>query len=577
MKKILSLACGFSALLFASCASDEPIASDNTGVTTQDGDIYTTLTIKMPGVGTRAGDESANNGTEVGKDYENSVSKILVVLASKNSQGQYNMLATSESDAIKISDPTLPAGQSKYLVNFKSSDMKLNDPLDDPESDNPLHNQDVYIFVYCNPTKAVIERFTENIADFKVDNTFGNVETKGANEVWGENNFLMTNSAIVKAANLPSISKLVTEHNTPEKAFPLGEVPVKRVCARFDFATTGNNTYTIKGLDGSEMGEVEFTDMAMFNIQKRYFHLPHVANTWSWGTVNNTAYTLCGDLEGYVMSYNGGGSDREAFKNGTLAGTTYSSEYLCNLIGNNLSMTATGNNALEWVSIKPEIWNKRTEDTNGNWKPDDEDYRIWRYCTENTIPGGSNSSTATQKQGITTGVVFKAEFRPKDTETWDGDVIYVHNNIVYGDFKELKEYVEANPNSVVAKSFDNVEALKNAPENTNLKTNLLSGLSDSDEVRHGFVAYPANSEGKYIVYYFYFNRHKTNNNIAVMGEDEFGVVRNNVYKLKVTAVNQLGRPTAPKDPDTPDEKEIAYFTVQCKVMPWTVRVNNIEF
>ncbi len=62
-----------------------------------------------------------------------------------------------------------------------------------------------------------------------------------------------------------------------------------------------------------------------------------------------------------------------------------------------------------------------------------------------------------------------------------------------------------------------------------------------------------------------------------MGENEFGVVRNNVYKLKVTACGTLGEPEAPSKPDDPDEKENAYFSVNCLVLPWTVRVNDIIF
>ena len=68
-----------------------------------------------------------------------------------------------------------------------------------------------------------------------------------------------------------------------------------------------------------------------------------------------------------------------------------------------------------------------------------------------------------------------------------------------------------------------------------------------------------------------------------MGPMEFAVVRNNVYKLAVTKIGQLGHPRIsendPDDPkpDTPDEKGDVYMTVECHVLPWVVRVNNIEF
>ena len=72
--------------------------------------------------------------------------------------------------------------------------------------------------------------------------------------------------------------------------------------------------------------------------------------------------------------------------------------------------------------------------------------------------------------------------------------------------------------------------------------------------------------------------------IATMGTMEFAVVRNNVYKLCVDNIYKLGHPTPGKDPDPdpedpfdPDEDLNYYFNVTARVLPWTVRVNHIEF
>ncbi len=87
----------------------------------------------------------------------------------------------------------------------------------------------------------------------------------------------------------------------------------------------------------------------------------------------------------------------------------------------------------------------------------------------------------------------------------------------------------------------------------------------------------------YYCYYYYWNRHNDNLNNGVMGPMEFAVVRNNVYKLAVTKLSQIGHPRiSENDPDKPtpgrpDEKEDVYLTVTAQVLPWVVRVNNIEF
>lgn len=105
-------------------------------------------------------------------------------------------------------------------------------------------------------------------------------------------------------------------------------------------------------------------------------------------------------------------------------------------------------------------------------------------------------------------------------------------------------------------------------------------------VGQGFGIYQSSTVGGvagYYCFYFYWNRHNDNLQNGVMGPMEFAVVRNNVYKLAVTGIKQLGHPRLPgNDPDsptpgTPDESDDVYLTVTCDVVPWVVRLNNIEF
>ena len=87
----------------------------------------------------------------------------------------------------------------------------------------------------------------------------------------------------------------------------------------------------------------------------------------------------------------------------------------------------------------------------------------------------------------------------------------------------------------------------------------------------------------YYCYYFYWNRHNDNSKGGLMGPMEFSTVRNNVYKLAVTSISRLGHPRNtdhdpdPVDPEDPDEDPTNYIKVQVNVLPWVVRVNNIEF
>lgn len=538
--------------------------------------MYATLRVKLPSA-TRA-DNTNPAGQEYGQDSENYVSKILVVLTTKNESGDYIFLTYDEADAMG-GDQITPdhengtVNELKYTLNFSAKTMNPDalGVAGDAE-------RDIYVFAFCNPTarlRTIVSNWTSGESKFNGNST-GLIDKD--NTIWNEKNFLMTNCHIPEAVTLPSRSSLVQNNNTPEKAFNLGTVHVKRVAARFDFALGGKNAdnkYEIKNTTGEGlMGTVELTDMAMFNIANNFYYLPRTNTQWDW----NGTTTLCGDLEsGYVMSYN-----QNNFKTGNLSSSNYKQYYFANLIGNefkpgNTDDRTAGSTALNWTSIRPDDWNKKTQDSNDGWTWDPKnDYRIWRYATENTIPAAdAQNGTAAQKIGITTGVVFKGTFTPANDEVWNGNVIYLYKGIVYGDFNALKAYVTKYPESVVATAFNNIDALKNAT-NPDLKTNLLANLTSVQ--RGDFKAYvPDEGKNTYTMYYFYYNRHNSNGNNSQMGQNEFGVVRNNVYKLQVTACGSLGEPEAPENPDHPDEEEKAYFTVSCHVMPWTVRINNIEF
>lgn len=109
-------------------------------------------------------------------------------------------------------------------------------------------------------------------------------------------------------------------------------------------------------------------------------------------------------------------------------------------------------------------------------------------------------------------------------------------------------------------------------------------------IKQGFTLYQSSEQtvdGKkirgYFCHYFYWNRHNDNGDNGDMGSMEFATVRNNVYKLSISKISRLGHPRKPENdpdsptPDTPDESSDLYFTVNCEVLPWVVRVNNIEF
>ena len=263
--------------------------------------------------------------------------------------------------------------------------------------------------------------------------------------------------------------------------------------------------------------------------------------------------------------------------------------------------------------------------------------------TENTIP----ATTDNQKTGVSTGVVFRGkllatenaptalqealnnvkgnpsddpilyaygrdffvsweEVRAMAIERGTGDDLY---KAVFGTPKEnvpvayqpATEGKEATEDAPAIPATDEIPAVYSDDENSaeyrwNVWYNINKkgagpSLASFKEAATGnnFTLYESSMSDEapqkpgYYCYYFYWNRHNDNNKPSVMGPMEFGVVRNNVYKLSVTNISKLGHPRLtendpdPKDPDDPDEDAKIYFDVNVEVLPWTVRINNITF
>ena len=354
-----------------------------------------------------------------------------------------------------------------------------------------------------------------------------------------DNKFWMTNAYSATEFTLPSNLAPYTQPNTP---LNLGAHSVERSMARFDY----------KQAAAFNMGAgitLTLTEAALINQSKAHYMFRRVTadeSTTSAVTVGGTEVPT-----NWVVD------------------TDWSNKVAANFDAQ-LSAPST------WTWTK--LANLTTDD---NY---DGDYKIWCYAKENTIPG-----IDAQKHNVSTGVVFKAELAAGasasdavKTAMAAGKRIYVFNNVLYGAWSDVKAAAEAGTDATLQAAY-NQAAATIAADATEPK--------GADAAAAGFTGYSAKN-GKYYNYYYYWNRHNDNLDNNVMGIMEFAVVRNNVYKLAVNSISRFGHPTPPDptnpdpdpepdpdpvDPDDPDESVNYYFNVTVKVLPWTVRINNIEF
>ncbi len=478
------------------------------GPATQEGQLYMQFSVNM--LTTRSATDGeqeypsdATPDFEVGKDRENTISKVDIVLT--NADGAY-----------VIANDVVPSAASKdtYVASFNTLELTAG------------ATYDVYVYANCEaPTAKDIDQVsTESVANITKDNSF-----------W------MTNAYAPVAKTLPTDLSLYTQ---PQNPLNLGSHYVERAMARFDYMPKG--PYTL-----GEGVQVTLTEAALINQSKAFYMFRRVSAD---GT---NAGWVQGGLESklnYVVD-----TDYAAKAGGYAAGLAANFDY---------HMTAPA--GWDWRSIaaddltEADSWEGTGDGVSGTTGDHDlNEYYIWQYAKENTIPGAE-----VQDHGISTGVVFKGEITGAAVTAAGGETIYVFENVLYGKWADVVTASEA----------------AEAPATLVAAVNKVTAGTAHDEA--GFTGYKAEDDGKYYAYYYYWNRHNDNGNNTSMGPMEFAVVRNNVYKLCVDKIAKFGHPNPgdvdpidpdPENPDDPDESINYYFTVTVKVLPWVVRVNHIEF
>ena len=384
---------------------------------------------------------------------------------------------------------------------------------------------DVYIYANCTSPET-----------FAIDQT----SDADVSAMTQDNKFWMTNA--YAAAQVDITAEALKACTTPQNPYNLGAHTVERSMARFDYKQSG----------AFNMGAgitLTLTDAALINQSKAHYMFRRVT-AGSEPTATNAVV---------------GGAE---VPTNWVVDTDWS-----NKVAGNFDAQLSDPSNWHWTSLA-------SLTTNDNY---DGDYKIWCYAKENTIPG-----TTAQKHNVSTGVVFKGELAAGETASdavktamAAGERIYVFNNVLYGAWSDVEAAAKAGTDPTLQAAYNQAATGVAADAEP----------TGAAAAAAGFTGYSPKN-GTYYVYYYYWNRHNDNLDPYNMGVMEFAVVRNNVYKLAVDKISRFGHPTPPDpsnpdpdpepdpdpvDPDDPDESVNYYFNVTVKVLPWTVRITNIEF
>lgn len=527
MKKISSLimAAVFSMGLFACSNEDDPAGG---GVVSDAEKVYMSFDVSYPTVkGTKTATESA--GELEGTSTENKVSGLYIALV-------------SGSDLVAVSDGFKIAGGSGSNYNVSFQKKKLLDYAE----------KAVDAYVICNAPEGF------NFNTSKKNTIISLVDLTPENTPWNPEHFLMTNSKEISADNgshidaLPSKEDLQTKFNDITTPFDFTQgkpIEVERAAARFDFQAIKPDGEHVNVYNLEPKIDVVLTKVALANINKTYYAFKRVSDNGTMtdavigGEETNNNYVVDSDFDfkqDYLTS-NGG----------TLTGKFFE------------SMPASGHEGYTYNPIKTST----------------DKYETFAYATENTTPAGG------YKNGITTAVVFKGKLKlavgapgySTFNDSSHGN-LYVFNNKMIGGWSDVVS-------STVPEVINAYNAVKSAnsgknsePEDLTLAANALFTVFSYKDAEDG-----------YPVYYDYFNKH---NDAGASSSSEttpmyYGVVRNNIYKLKITDITKYGHPytTVGKgdgdpgtiDPADPVDPNNVYFKVALTVKEWAVRDNDIKF
>ena len=502
-------------------AGDEIAAGEN---------IY--MKFKIQAVDTRSGsDGTVNNNNdfngpgntnsdatpdyEVGKDYENTISSINIVLRNAN-----KFIVASNVD-LSSDDPN----KQTWVATFNSGSIAANEQYD------------VYIYANCSAPQDLHHVSSESIANMT-----------------NPDNFWMTNAYTPRKVTLPALS------TDPADPADLGSHFVERSMARFDYmATKTNNVYEFTG-DNAGI-TVTLTHAAIINQSKKFYLLRHATMSGNSTADNNVVVGYPEIASNYVVDTDW--AEKSA---------AFTSKVYTDVAANFDHHLTSDYKDWPWKSLSSlsEVDNWGDADSDGGATGIEETpshaytgYQIFGYVKENTLPDVNS-----QVNGMSTGVVFKGQITGTVVPSGEEEKadIYMFDGKLYGVWANV---VAASATSEVLKYY--VEKFGNTIEDG----------EHAALTAAGFTRYSAETDGNYYAYYYYWNRHKDNEDNKEMDDMEFAVVRNNVYKLCVDYISKLGHPVPGNDDpdsvdnDDPDESGEYYFGVTVKVVPWVVRVNHI--
>ena len=337
-----------------------------------------------------------------------------------------------------------------------------------------------------------------------------------------EEGFVMTNRG---AANL---NVEVSKPTDSDKVTNIS-ISLERVVAKIEVTQT-QETFPLKDPAGKTYCTIKLNNFRMLNLATQFYTFRHTAVLTSLqepDSYTDENFGNINDNDGYVI-------DPYFFKKTVEGAEDFKNEdgfFAQALVQLNI-------NDSNWAGMAPA----------NSWS------RI--YCLENCM------FRPAQMNAYTTGVMFKASLDIATDRVFDESGETVSNpsnwptNLFYFNYN----------------FYTSVNAIRKLVLN-NLPGDITDNSATEELAKYSIKRFKKTEN--YACYYNYWIKHEDNNNDTEMGVMEFGIVRNNIYRLSVNKVAGLGSGEPFIEPEQPDEYK-AELNINIDVFPWAVRNQDVE-
>lgn len=348
-----------------------------------------------------------------------------------------------------------------------------------------------------------------------------------------------------------------------------------------------------------ETGQVEnwyirLEGYALVNLSKNVHYVRHTTDNLGqspFGTLNgyNYLYTpywdeknddsnFTEDATTGNMIFTGTPPVSETWFYNTLAKVSKESEVLTITDGaggsGGITFGRSDNNQVEFFKAMPTtddgsqtVTGGETQHTEGNLPGIG---KFMSYCFENS------TDIDHQLHGLSTGITFVARIYADAGCSKKISRLYRYDNHLFESLEAIQKSYGANLMSDKFNELVNTE--KGGTGITKADIKALAEYKAENEGGKNGEKIDLYADG--ICYYYTTEiKHFDNGSNTTLGNMEFAIMRNNIYSLAVTSINDIGDPFVDPTPNTPNENTdpITALNVEVKIIPWIVRYNDIEF